>query len=70
MERSLIGADRLTEQSLFSVFLYRVIWVGSNEQGEAHMTEVPNPAVHLAMDGEFACSAYSFSYHLPLLYSF
>lgn len=54
-------SDRWMELQLFSVFLYGVIWVRSNEQGEAHMAEIPNPASHLVIDIEFACSAYSSS---------
>lgn len=43
---------QMGEAVVLSGFLYQVIWVRSNEQGEAHRTVVSNPAAHMVTDAD------------------
>lgn len=47
------------EAAVLSGFLHQVIWVRSNEQGEAHRTVVSNPVAHMVTDADLVSSAAS-----------
>lgn len=58
MGGSHVGSDRWVSPSPVG-FLHQGMWVGSNEQGEAHRNRVSNPAAHMVMDTDLLCSAVS-----------